>query len=546
MKWTTEIVKLGNERNIPLTSRTVQLNILYRTWTAALFPVYTIDVDSTINCVDNRPLLKSNFAKKRMAKLGSKRNRRSRLRHDEIPLPQGHATSFKRANTVDEENREKECPSRQQSWRLSDDPQNLPDRREAIGCFTSADIVRNAYQDPEGVQSSSMSNFSVVLNEVNDVANETGSSLNMRGPERVDFADGQHETGIVLHNEVMSPLMAPRFVVQERIRGGTSSEQNQRECPSPAPNGNLVLSNWRILWAFLMTNGSRKLTKEQYQSIRGLASVFACTNAASWNKAGLDLGLDGTLQKRSVLPHYSTLDRLKPLVLDHLAPRAVEHLEIVDESKAGARFESRLPSGEARITVRTILPTEYARADMSSPAVWAEMRSTALLHAGTLGTSGQQETASPRTCIDLMPVVRGRSWFYGQQKSMNVDCDSQSPSPSPSAYAEKDDTVGARLLGVLRLSENIRRCFGVPSSDSSLLHVRGVFSHSWTVHHFNRREDPHFRENYEYDVSHRDQELSRVFNFVKYESPTDFVSVEVPAIPSEIPEPTYSDTTEKK
>ncbi len=109
-----------------------------------------------------------------------------------------------------------------------------------------------------------------------------------------------------------------------------------------------------------------------------------------------------------------------------------------------------------------------------------------------------------------------------------------------SCYAERGDTIQVRLWGG-RLSEALQRCFGSNGVHDSTLSLQGIFSHSWTLHEFSRREDPHFNESYEYCVDHRDQELSNAFNFVKYRSPTDTVSVAIPGLPSELSSATYSE-----
>ncbi len=180
----------------------------------------------------------------------------------------------------------------------------------------------------------------------------------------------------------------------------------------------LLLDNWRVLWALLLTNGSRELSKEQYQSVRTLAYGFGVMNASSRKVGGHVSECTGEAfsTKVSVLPHYSTLvKKYKPLVTDVLAPRAVKHKEVVDESKAGAKSNARSSSDEAEITVRTILPSEYARSDMATPDVWSEMCSTSLSHAQTV--RHVCPTVSSQECVDIFPVVGARHWFYGHKSS---------------------------------------------------------------------------------------------------------------------------------
>ncbi len=102
-------------------------------------------------------------------------------------------------------------------------------------------------------------------------------------------------------------------------------------------------------------------------------------------------------------------------------------------------MESRSASGEAKVTVRTVLPTEYARADMASPAVWIEMRSAALPGPELFPELCSYGSASLRKYIDALPVVRARSWIYGQQKAMIVD--PAANSTESSCYAERGDTL---------------------------------------------------------------------------------------------------------
>lgn len=60
--------------------------------------------------------------------------------------------------------------------------------------------------------------------------------------------------------------------------------------------------------------------------------------------------------------------------------------------------------------------------------------------------------------------------------------------------------------------------------------------HSWTVHHSKRAEDESFHDEPYYTVSERDWNISKLFNFVSYKSPSDRVTISVPELPTETAE----------
>ncbi len=236
-----------------------------------------------------------------------------------------------------------------------------------------------------------------------------------------------------------------------------------------------------------MTSGTRKLSKEQYLSIRTFVDSITSFQNTAWK---LDLfradQVTGAGTNVRSLPHYTTLlKRFKPLLLNSLAPLGHNHMLPVDTAKAGARFECiDNDRAVAQTSVRIILPSEYARMDMATPAVWERMRSTSLSH--------NRDCASFSHCVDVWPLVAARKWFYGHQKAISADMDALN---GGYCFAEHGDTLDLLIMDREELTESLRRSFEIESSDQSQITLRGVVSHSWTVHHEKRIEDESFEKN---------------------------------------------------
>ncbi len=255
------------------------------------------------------------------------------------------------------------------------------------------------------------------------------------------------------------------------------------------------ISNWRVIWALIMTNGSRKLTRESYQSVRNLMKYFGRQSATASNR----IGTDSNETSFKLLPQYTTLHRTyKPFLLNVLAPRGQEHHERVDIRKAGARASTSI--GEPRVA--------------SQP------------NGANISTS-----VCSQYFVDKLPVVAARDWFYGPKRHMSVDV--PHPADYCTSFAEVGDTVSQRVLQTTEFVEPFVRCFGNPTHPRISNSVCGIVSHAWTVHHVKRRDNEDFREEYSYAVQQRDEEIARLLRFQSYSSPSDGATAEIPDLPAE-------------
>ncbi len=281
------------------------------------------------------------------------------------------------------------------------------------------------------------------------------------------------------------------------------------------------------------TSGSRNLTKPQYQSVRILAATFSENVSSSWKKETRALRNVLELGRIHSLPHFSTLRKhYRPLLLNTLAPRGIVVDAAVDTSKAGARNHVSSLSDVPLEKVIVILPSEYARADMSTPPVWDLFVKNSL--SALPASSSRKETPNVCTseCPDLWPLVAARGWFYGKQKALYVD----GAWNGSAQYAEAGDVLQCTLLrrssGLL--SERLSRCFQVDDSSTAQATLQGVILHAWNVHHSIRRGDALFEEDPPLHLSPADRQLVASFNFVSYTSPADAVHVEIPNVPTEV------------
>ncbi len=255
-----------------------------------------------------------------------------------------------------------------------------------------------------------------------------------------------------------------------------TAHQDEDSCARRTVHESPRISNWRIVWALIMTNGSKRLTKEAYQSVRNITESLQGVGDFSW-KAERAVGNTSLLQSRSTsfLPHYSTLSKAyKPHLIRSLAPRGEDYSERAQGPTASMHTT---PSPHARtenISVRIIPPSEYARADVSTPLVWSAMRSTSLSacrHQGSV-----LPPASSTYCVDLLPVVASRSWFYCPKSSMTID--EPDTAGVHTFFAEVGDTVQIRLLHHIEFNEALCRCFSNPFLSNPGNRLQGVVVHS--------------------------------------------------------------------
>ncbi len=297
----------------------------------------------------------------------------------------------------------------------------------------------------------------------------------------------------------------------------------------------LRISNWRVLWGLLRTNGSHKFTKIGYQSVRNLIDVISRNGGSSWRKDSADPPEE--LDKQITgLPHFSTLYKhYRPILMRELVPRSLDSLMHLDLSKAGARATSPLTEQIPKCQVRIIPPSEYARADVSTPPVWSQLKSTSLAAHEDKGRSFQEPSLSSEECVDIWPVIAAREWFYGPQTALHLQ--TEEDVPISHSFAEKGDAVTIALLHAPAASpERFQRFFGIDDTSLEYKTVRGTVVHCWTVHHPSRRGQPSFAVDCAAEMSCRDRQIVDKLSFASYTSPSDAVHVVVPEVPRTIEE----------
>ncbi len=327
-----------------------------------------------------------------------------------------------------------------------------------------------------------------------------------------------------------SPSVLPLAMNEE----STAGQCIVRPLSALLEESSVKIDNWRVLWALIATNGSRKISKDQYQSVRTIASTFSRLGASFWKLDFNEPELEFMPQRRlSCLPHYKTLhSRYKPIVLHRLAVRGADFQETVDTSRAGARSASYSSLGQPQCPLRIILPSEYARMDIATGPVFDAMCSTTF---DALERKGVHECHTPcvsaSDCVDVWPIVAARNWFYGAPRSINVDkCSIVSANTS---FAERGDVVRVSLLGFAPVRDSIAVSFNNTDSNVEHTELQGTIQHIWTVHHRKRASTDGYIILEEQELSERDQTIIQMFNFVEYTSPSDSVNIEVPELPVE-------------
>lgn len=284
----------------------------------------------------------------------------------------------------------------------------------------------------------------------------------------------------------------------------------------------MSISNWKVLWGLLVTLGTLKMTKQMYQAMRTVADTFSRISRRPWTADEDETEhMDRTNDMRiSCLPHFTTLHRIyRPILLKKLMPRANDFLERVDMSKAGARCINYGENGQPLTSVRIILPSEYARADMSTGPVFSAMKSTSLeAFRGTEGF-GSTPLISTRECVDVWPLIAARDWFYGPPQCTNVDIDGNSDFQS--SFCEVGDTVRVTVPGRSPLAAPLLHSFGDTEAPPSGTHLKGVFVAIWTVHHVSRRNSPDFDHITGHCLSPSDERNARHMSFASYSSLSD-------------------------
>lgn len=298
----------------------------------------------------------------------------------------------------------------------------------------------------------------------------------------------------------------------DRAHGAHSRLENQVDV-TESSSVTLRITNWRVLWGLLVTNGSLKMTKGQYQAMRIIAD--SCRRMFQKSSEGA-VDHDLPRQRIDILPHYNSLFKThKPLLYDHLSVRGNKYMEKVDIRKAGARARQYSETGSPLVPVHTILPSEYAREDVACEPVFNLMRSTSL-HANNRSND----------CIDTWPIISARPWFYGPRTYLTVDgsdCDSASHS-----FAEAGDILAIDVMGSRSFHEELKEKF-VQCGNT----IKGEIIHIWTAHHEKRRADAEFFSRIPSTICERDTNIILQLQHSSYTSPSDAVSVNIPELPVE-------------
>lgn len=268
--------------------------------------------------------------------------------------------------------------------------------------------------------------------------------------------------------------------------------------------------DWRSLWSAVMLSGTKALTRDQFESVRLLAERVAIQTLEICNPSPPP-AMYATV-KRAVgrLPHYSTIRKSRRKVLHSTLALRCEMVNVaVDMRASGAKSDVLDEFGSRAATLKVTLPSELARADMACPETFQAMKKSSLLHS----------SSAHGHCVDTIPVVQGKRWFYKDSNAISVD---STDIPGVMCFAEPGDDVEIGLLSRDRLSVEIENCFlyrmwGVEKRAAIL----GKMVCTWTVQNARLHEsvdEPAFAMT---DLSPLDRDVVKRYSFCSYLSPSD-------------------------
>ncbi len=303
-----------------------------------------------------------------------RKRRRSRYRYVDVPdLTRGNST----APTID-----RRMHSQDQS---DNDNQRAPNGNQNT-------LGRSISSDP---QSESVALY----------ASQSAYGAQPRSPN--PFQNHEMEPGgqnVYAEDNVLGLIDEPNFLEdQENDRADLAAVSLSRRCSS--------IGDWKVVWGLLATNGTNKLTKPQYQSVRNLLGRFPSSSAQS---SAIDFNSPQNTQN---LPYFTTLHRTyRPILFKQLIPGFQESSIPVDPSKGGVSANSLSALEPAQCQVPMILPSRYACADMATGPVCSRMKSTSLQD-----NPSQAVSILISPCVDTWPLISARKWFYVSRKSLSVD-----------------------------------------------------------------------------------------------------------------------------
>lgn len=267
-----------------------------------------------------------------------------------------------------------------------------------------------------------------------------------------------------------------------------------------------LLWDWKALWGSVMLSGTRKVTRDQYESIRGLAHRIS------------DALTDDSRATR--LPAFSSIHRTyRPRIYERLAVRSFLFRAPVQLRAAGLRPAQVNSDGTLRVPLKYTLPSEYARADLASPSVHSAMYASSL--SGFRERSGIAELVPKPSdlCVDSLPVVRDRAWFYDANHGFSVDsCDW----PVPCEFAQIGEHVLIEPLGSSDLRSDMCSAFAIPREhNTASIRLLGVVQFIWTVRFGENEALPNADMARMNSLCPRDVAVVRNLYLSSYQSPGD-------------------------
>lgn len=276
------------------------------------------------------------------------------------------------------------------------------------------------------------------------------------------------------------------------------------------------------LWSVIMLSGTRRLTRQLYDSIRRLASRISVRVSSAARSAGGAALSSTDLKKIFSIPDYKTIRKVyRRVVYRRLAVRTKTARNLPINWRAAGVADSHVTlSGTFSGSVRYVPPSQYARADLACPEVFEAMRSGSLKgHRDAAGDSSYEPPPSS-LCLDSLPLVRARPWFYCPTSHVSVDeC-----LVSTSLAAEVKDRIKVRLVGSGCLLPDIVSFFGEQLSTSqSAISLQGEISHVIAIRCARTATGPALESiSPGFDgLSDRDGCIARAIEFSAYSSPAD-------------------------
>lgn len=261
--------------------------------------------------------------------------------------------------------------------------------------------------DPQGPQESRGHTYPESRNPIRDELEQLEEDENVYGAE--DDGNTREPVPNSPHGEDTSGVVDLLRNDCGEQQGGSSSEiTSQGITDAYGHAAKTQIKTWSLLLGLLHATGSRRLTRESYDTLRrfcGAQNVYP-GGIPAWNSG---LGKDSTLpvpdvsvddlsendiMKASPFPHERTVRRMIPDLCQSLTARPTTLSVNLNIAKSGARRapgeNQSSPSSSEKTRVDVVLPSEWARLDLLTSPVWQEM-----------------------TGEDVVPLITRRQRFYG-------------------------------------------------------------------------------------------------------------------------------------